>query len=477
MLTQPIAWSIAGSDSSGGAGVQADLKVFQQLGIHGCSIITAITAQNPIAVASIQYVSADHVAAQMMAMQDHLPPKAIKIGMLGDASMIDTLKQFLQQSHSTIILDPVMIASCGQSLFRQDKKKYLQQFDKLFPYVDLFMPNLLELAAFLNKSIESYDDIQETANIFINKGVKNILIKGGHFKNDIRSQDYWTNGHESFWLAGPRYPEKNYRGSGCIYSSAITACLALGYDLKDAIVIAKMYINRGIRLAQSIDDHTSYVTHAAWPEDEIDLPMLSFSPLIDKMPVFPSCGTTSLGIYPIVDQAIELERLLRQGISTIQLRIKNKTGNELEQAIKSGVQRAKLYQARLFINDYWELAIKYGAYGVHLGQSDLSDINIKALQQAQLRLGISTHCYYEVARAHAIRPSYLACGPIFHTTSKPMSFPPQGITQLKRWYRTLSSYRLVAIGGINANNMADVWETGVDGIAMISAIKQLLPSI
>ncbi|OGT35376.1 MAG: phosphomethylpyrimidine kinase [Gammaproteobacteria bacterium RIFCSPHIGHO2_12_FULL_37_14] len=469
-MAMPIAWTIAGSDSSGGAGVQADLKVFQQLAVHGCSVVTAVTAQHPAAVTAIQYISVENITAQMMAMRDYLPPKAIKIGMLGHEHMIDTIVTFLRSCQSKIVFDPVMVASSGQSLFKQHQKKYLDQLNKLFPYVDLLTPNLLELSAFLNRPITSYADIEEAAHFFIERGVKSILIKGGHFQHDKMSQDYWSNGSESFWLASSRYPEKNYHGTGCIYSSAITASLALGYDLKSAIVIAKMYINRGIRLAQPIDQNTAYLMHANWPENEIDLPIVSQTPVTNVPIVFPSCGKKPLGLYPIVNEYEWLKKLLPTGISTIQLRIKNKTGNALAMEIQKSIQLAMQYSARLFINDHWELAIQYGGYGVHLGQTDLNEMNVSHIKQAGLRLGISTHCYYEVARAHGIRPSYLACGPIFHTNSKPMSFFPQGIAQLQRWRRTLSTYPLVAIGGINESNMAAVWKTGVDGIAMISAI-------
>jgi hydroxymethylpyrimidine kinase/phosphomethylpyrimidine kinase/thiamine-phosphate diphosphorylase len=163
--------------------------------------------------------------------------------------------------------------------------------------------------------------------------------------------------------------------------------------------------------------------------------------------------------------------LLPLGVKTLQLRIKNKQGLELENEIKRSIMLAEKYQANLFINDYWEMAIRYGAYGVHLGQEDLETADMTAIRQAELRLGISTHCYYEVARAHALNPSYIACGPIFTTTSKVMSFAAQGIAQLKRWRRTLN-YPLVAIGGINAERIPDVLATKVDGIAMISAITQ-----
>lgn len=185
---------------------------------------------------------------------------------------------------------------------------------------------------------------------------------------------------------------------------------------------------------------------------------------------FPNCGTKSLGLYPVVDHIHWLEKLLPLGVTTIQLRIKNKKDIELKNMLCESIQLAKQYQARLFINDYWELAIEYNAYGVHLGQEDLATADIKNIYRAGLRLGISTHSEEEINRALTVKPSYLALGPIFPTTSKVMSFAPQGIAQLKYWQQRISNYPLVAIGGINLENINDVIATEVSGIAMISAI-------
>ncbi|HYF98443.1 MAG TPA: thiamine phosphate synthase [Coxiellaceae bacterium] len=186
---------------------------------------------------------------------------------------------------------------------------------------------------------------------------------------------------------------------------------------------------------------------------------------------FPSCGPKALGLYPVVDSVEWLKKLLPLGVSTIQLRIKNKDLPELEEAIKEGVELAQHYQARLFINDYWELAIKHGAYGVHLGQEDLVIADIDKIYQAGLRLGVSTHSADEINNALNVDPSYLAFGPIYPTTSKVMPFSPQGLQRLQTWCQSLT-YPVVAIGGINEDRMNEVLATGVNGVAMISAITQ-----
>lgn len=143
----------------------------------------------------------------------------------------------------------------------------------------------------------------------------------------------------------------------------------------------------------------------------------------------------------------------------------------LEEEIKRSVHLANQYNAALFINDHWELAIHYGAAGVHLGQEDLEKADVDRINRSGLFLGISTHCYYEVARAHALNPSYVACGPIYETTSKIMPFQAQGIARLERWRKTLR-YPLVAIGGITLKNLSDVLKTKIDGVSVISAITK-----
>lgn len=178
-------------------------------------------------------------------------------------------------------------------------------------------------------------------------------------------------------------------------------------------------------------------------------------------------------LYPIVDSFSWVKKLLEHGVSTIQLRIKNRNAINLENEIKQSIECAKRFQARLYINDYWELAIRYQAYGVHLGQEDLDSADLEKIYLNGLRLGISTHNYAEVNRAKLLQPSYLAIGPIFPTTSKVMPFAPQGTAQLKHW-RKILDYPLVAIGGINLENINEVLLTHVDAIAMISAITQAI---
>ncbi|WP_105664345.1 thiamine phosphate synthase [Cronobacter dublinensis] len=179
-----------------------------------------------------------------------------------------------------------------------------------------------------------------------------------------------------------------------------------------------------------------------------------------------------LGLYPVVDSVGWIARLLEAGVRTLQLRIKDKTDADVEADVRAAIDLGKRYHARLFINDYWRLAIKHQAYGVHLGQEDLQTADLDAIRAAGLRLGVSTHDDMEIDVALAVRPSYIALGHVFPTQTKQMPSAPQGLAQLTAHVQRLGDYPTVAIGGISLARAPAVLETGVGSIAVVSAITQ-----
>lgn len=179
-----------------------------------------------------------------------------------------------------------------------------------------------------------------------------------------------------------------------------------------------------------------------------------------------------LGLYPVVDSVTWIERLLDAGVRTIQLRIKDKQDHEVEADVQAAIALGKRYNARLFINDYWRLAVKHQAYGVHLGQEDLETTDLSAIRDAGLRLGVSTHDDMEIDVALAARPSYIALGHVFPTQTKQMPSAPQGLVQLAAHIQRLGAYPTVAIGGISLDRARAVMDTGVGSIAVVSAITQ-----
>lgn len=468
---KPIVWSIAGSDSGGGAGIQADLATFHDFNVHGCTVITAITAQNSFALGHISVTPRRTLAAQINALDSDLQADVIKLGMLADESVVSMVAKYLETYKGFVVCDPVMMSSTGGEL---SKNLSACMIEKLLPHCDLLTPNLSEAEAILNREIGGLDDVERAAADIVALGAQAVLIKGGHFdaRNNER-HDYWTDGIDGFWLSGTNVDTLNTHGTGCSLSSAIAAALARGYSLPDALVIAKAYVSQGLRMAVQLGGGPGPVVHVGWPHELIDFPALS-----RRLPVkgprfnFPSCGE-ELGLYPVVDSADWIARLLACGVKTIQLRVKDLQGDALRQEVERAVALGREFNAKVFINDYWQLAIELGAYGVHLGQEDLDIADMDAIAKAGLRLGVSTHTYYEVARAHGLRPSYIAIGPVYPTNSKQMPYSPQGLMQLRRWVGILGGdYTLTAIGGIDVKRAAAVLQTGVKSIAMISAITQ-----
>ena len=188
---------------------------------------------------------------------------------------------------------------------------------------------------------------------------------------------------------------------------------------------------------------------------------------------FKDCGNTPLGIYPVVDRAYKLKPLYECGITTAQLRTKDAfLGQALEDEVKEAIQISEAYNARFFLNDFWELGIKHKAYGIHLGQEDIQEADVQAILDAGIRLGISTHTPQEIDIALGFEPSYLAIGPIYEPISKKLVYDTVTPERLKVWAKSVD-YPIVAIGGITIENIANVAQTkAASGIAMISDVLE-----
>lgn len=463
---RPTVLTIAGNDSAGMAGLAADIRTQSILGIHTAPVVTANTAQNNIEVTAINPVSRDVMQSQLNAAKS-LPVEVVKTGLLASAEQVSVIAEFLHSRELPLVCDPVLSASSGDRFSERSLAERMQ--DTLFPKALLITPNLPEAEALTGMNIDTADDALNAAYKLLTTGVKAVLIKGGHQQGQW-CQDLFVDKERHFWLSNRRLDTVNTRGTGCTLASAIASAIALGYSLYDAVVIGKMAINQALRLGYGIETDHGPAAIQAFPDKQIDLTCLTSSadfPL--ELYDFPPCNEPKLGLYPVVDRASWIPRLAQQGVTTIQIRIKDLSGADLEKEIQSAVELANQFHCRLFINDYWQLAIQYKAYGVHLGQEDLDTADVAAIHQAGLRLGISTHCHYEVARAHSFKPSYIACGPVYHTNTKQMPWIPHDIAGLSYWRKVLK-YPLVAIGGINKERIPEVAKTGVDSIAMITAI-------
>ena len=247
-----IALTIAGSDSGGGAGIQADLKTFSALGVFGCSVIASLTAQNTRGVQGVYPIPASFVAEQITSVLSDIPVRAVKTGMLATADIIATVEDSLAAwPRLPLIVDPVMVATSGDRLLAEEA---VEQMRKLLARATLITPNLPETAALLNEPVASgRDAMRRQAEALLKFGVKAVLLKGGHDVREPEASDLLlTATGEELWLSKPRLHTVNTHGTGCTLASAITAGLARGLPLTDAVRQAKEYIHEAIRHSDAL---------------------------------------------------------------------------------------------------------------------------------------------------------------------------------------------------------------------------------
>ena len=250
-MTTPIAVTIAGSDSGGGAGIQADLKTFSALGVYGASVIAALTAQNTRGVTAVHDVPAEFVAAQIDAVFSDLAVGAVKIGMLSQPAVIEAVAAGLARHRMTnVVLDPVMVATSGDKLIADEAIAVLRRV--LIPLALVITPNLPEAAALLDAPVaQSESQMQKQAEQLLSLGARAVLIKGGHGEGSD-AVDLLVEPNAVARLAAERIPTRNTHGTGCTLSSAIAAGLAKGMPLAEAVRAAKAYITASIAAADTL---------------------------------------------------------------------------------------------------------------------------------------------------------------------------------------------------------------------------------
>ena len=247
----PTALTIAGSDSGGGAGIQADLKTFSSLGVFGMSAITAITAQNTAEVCAVEVLSPEIVRKQLEAVLDDITVDVVKTGMLPSVEIIEIVASTIDRYNlPVVIVDPVMVATSGARL---TSTSIVSAFGKyLYPHITLITPNLPEAEALSGIEIHSESDIYRAANRLLQQGCTAVLIKGGHSRSSDSTDILFRTGEEPVLFFAPRIASCNLHGTGCTFSSAIAAYIALGHDLEDAIRLGKNYISSAIDAGKDI---------------------------------------------------------------------------------------------------------------------------------------------------------------------------------------------------------------------------------
>lgn len=252
--TYPVVLSIAGSDSSGGAGIQADIKTFSALGVYGATAITAITAQNTMGVHSQLAINPQIVYDQIVAVVDDLHPSFVKIGMLSNCAIVEAVAEALGQYTLPVILDPVIVSSTGHRLLSLEAQDVVKK--RLLPLSTLVTPNIPEMEALSNHPVTTIEQKEQAAKILFDCGARAILLKGGHEDGETKSDILFIktqSGIESTIFSSETISTRNTHGTGCTLSSAIAAFMARGYSMHEAIAEAKRYISEAIRSGADVE--------------------------------------------------------------------------------------------------------------------------------------------------------------------------------------------------------------------------------
>lgn len=387
----------------------------------------------------------------------------VKVGPVHDEGHLAVLLHVLEGAEARVILDGDVFGSLSETRLDAATAAFIKQ--KVFPVTALFTPDIDEAEQLLNRPIVSHDQMALAAEEIVGMGTKAVLLKGGQLPGGTAAFDYFTDGTDRYWIAANRLPPQlvsEHKGMIANLATAIAAGLAHGLEMRDAVVMARGFMRRAYRAGAE--------EPPPFPCEPVDFPWVAQHPASERAP-FPAIEGPWPDFYPIVDSFDWVKRLAACGVKTVQLRVKNREGAALEKEIQKSVAFCREKNIRLFINDFWPLAIRHGAYGVHLGQEDILTADIAAIRAAGLRLGLSTHCYHEAAVAHGLRPSYIALGPIYPTKIKAMLFPPQGVDTLKLWKKLLD-YPLVVIGGITLDRASEVLDAGADMVSVITDVTQ-----
>jgi hydroxymethylpyrimidine/phosphomethylpyrimidine kinase len=255
----PVALTIAGSDPSGGAGIQADIKTFCQRGVYGTSVLTLVTVQNTQRVSTVEMLSPGLVSAQLEAVLEDIPPAAAKTGALGEEAIVRLVAAHARKFEFPLVVDPVMISKHGQALMTNEARTTM--LDLLLPLAFLVTPNLHEAGALTGIAVTDLDSMKEAAIRIASSGAKAVLVKGGHLTDEAIDVLFWRG--QFIEYRSPRIHTVHTHGTGCTYSACITAELAKGCALADAVATAKRYITQAIETNPGLGKGAGPVNHHA----------------------------------------------------------------------------------------------------------------------------------------------------------------------------------------------------------------------
>jgi hydroxymethylpyrimidine/phosphomethylpyrimidine kinase len=255
----PLVLTVAGSDSGGGAGIQADLKAMLALGVHGMSVLTAVTAQNSRGVHGVWELPEEAVRAQYRAVVDDIGVHAVKTGMLATAPLVETVAELLADTDAPVVVDPVGVSKHGDPLLAASALESVRK--RLLPTATVATPNLDEVTQLTGVRVERETDMRTAAEAVLAYGPRWVLVKGGHLPTGAEAVDLLTDGTEEHWLRAPRHDNRHTHGTGCTLASAVAAGLARGLAVPEAVREAKAYVTGAIAAGFALGEGIGPVDH------------------------------------------------------------------------------------------------------------------------------------------------------------------------------------------------------------------------
>uniref|UniRef100_A0A0E0HCG9 Pyridoxamine kinase/Phosphomethylpyrimidine kinase domain-containing protein n=1 Tax=Oryza nivara TaxID=4536 RepID=A0A0E0HCG9_ORYNI len=427
----PHVLTVAGSDSGGGAGIQADIKACAALGAYCSSVVTAVTAQNTAGVQGIHVVPEEFIREQLNSVLSDMSVDVVKTGMLPSIGVVRVLCESLKKFPvKALVVDPVMVSTSGDILSESSTLSVYR--DELFAMADIVTPNVKEASRLLGGvSLRTVSDMRNAAESIYKFGPKHVLVKGGDMLESSDATDVFFDGKEFIELHAHRIKTHNTHGTGCTLASCIASELAKGATMLHAVQVAKNFVE------SALHHMTDSGMNKKWGRS----------------------------IKEAVQAAIE------GGATIVQLREKDSETREFLEAAKACMEICKSSGVPLLINDRVDIALACNADGVHVGQSDMSAHEVRELLGPGKIIGVSCKTPAQAQQAWNDGADYIGCGGVFPTSTKANN-PTLGFDGLKT-VCLASKLPVVAIGGINASNAGSVMELGLPnlkGVAVVSAL-------
>jgi hydroxymethylpyrimidine kinase/phosphomethylpyrimidine kinase/thiamine-phosphate diphosphorylase len=458
----PTILTIAGSDSSGGAGLQGDLKAIAANGGYGASVVTAITAQNTLGVTAIREVDPAMIRAQIEAVFADLEVAAVKTGMLASRTVIETVAEELASRRPAhLVCDPVMVAKSGARLLEESAVEAL--VERLLPHVDLVTPNVDEAAVLAGVRPRDREEAAEAGRRILERGPRAALVKGGHLAGEpgtdvlVTRDGTWA--FEAPWIETP-----HTHGTGCTYSAAIATYLGRGLNLHDAVARAKTFLTEAIRAGGPVGGGVG-------PTDPFFVLRAGSSEV--------SPGGEAIGrLHVITDEEhqsrfshLRLARLAAEGgADRVQYREKRpRPTREIVETARAIARALAGTRAGLIVDDRVDVAAAVDSAGVHLGADDLDPRVARRLLGERRLIGRTANGLDEALAAAREPVDYLGVGPVFGTRSKARPAAVLGLDELSRITAAVE-LPVLAIGNLTADRVGEVLAAGAHGVAVLSAV-------